>query len=146
MEQFELKELAKLSAPEPSKTEDLKWCGHLEYVDSKYENLTVAKKKNLERIDNRIFFNVTTTDDENIEEFAHAGKGNVFATDMLMSHLMASARSVRPWDMIIQRVGTGDNKVCIIILSRFHFYTHHSLESLPCLFQHDIVSATVMQQ
>ena len=79
----------------------------------RYENITVAKKKNLERIDNRIFFNVSTTDDENIEEFAHAGKGNVFATDMLMAHLMACARSVRPWDMIIQRVGTGENKVCI---------------------------------
>ena len=37
----------------------------------------------------------------------------MFATDMLMAHLMACARSVRPWDMIIQRVGTGENKVCI---------------------------------
>ena len=88
-------------------------------LEHRYENITVAKKKNLERIDNRIFFNVSTTDDENIEEFAHAGKGNVFATDMLMAHLMACARSVRPWDMIIQRVGTGENKVCINSFMRF---------------------------
>ena len=119
VEQFELKELAKLSAPAPTKTEDLKWCGHVEYVDPKYENLSVAKKKTLARIENRIFFNVSTTDDENIEEFAHAGKGNVFATDVLMAHLMACARSVRPWDMIIQRVGTGENKVCINSFMRF---------------------------
>ena len=138
VEQFELKDLAKLLAPAPTKTEDLKWCGHVEFVDQKYENITVAKKKNLERIDNRIFFNVSTTDDENIEEFAHAGKGNVFATDMLMAHLMACARSVRPWDMIIQRVGTGENKVCIFFMRlrerERERETHHSLESLLCLY------------
>lgn len=110
IEQFDMKNLSKLSAPKPKSTEDLLWCGHLDEIDEKYDKVSVRVPRALERVTDRQFFYVTTTDDEIIEQLATEGKGNVFATDTIMAHLMAAARSVYPWDIIIQRVGEGENK------------------------------------
>jgi len=110
VEQFELKELSNLSAPAPKTTEDVLWCGHLEYNDDRFDKTTTKSPVTLERITDRQFFYVSTTDDEVIEQLATDGKGNVFATDVILSHIMAAARSVDPWDIIVQRVGSGDNK------------------------------------
>jgi len=110
VEQFDLKELTKLSAPPPKSTEDLLWCGHLEYNDDRFDKATTKSPITLERVTDRQFFYVSTTDDEVIEQLATEGKGNVFATDVILSHIMAAARSVYPWDIVIQRVGEGDNK------------------------------------
>jgi translation initiation factor 3 subunit D len=56
------------------------------------------------RYDDRDFYYVTTTDDPVIEELATKGEANVFATDAILAHLMASSRSVFPWDIVVQRV------------------------------------------
>ena len=108
--QIELKDLTKLSAPKPSKIDDFLWCGHLEYVNPAYGNMLPRASKPLERT-KREFYHPTTIDDENIEEFATEGKGNVFATDSILAHLMTCSRSNLPWDAVIKVFGEGENKV-----------------------------------
>jgi len=39
------------------------------------------------------------------EELAGNGAGNVFATESVLSHLMACGRSFYPWDIVITYVG-----------------------------------------
>jgi len=47
-------------------------------------------------------------DDPVIEKFAIEGKGNVFATDAILAHLMTCPRSVYPWDIVITKIpGSG---------------------------------------
>jgi len=48
-------------------------------------------------------------DDPIIRQLANEGEGNVFATDAIISLLMACPRSVYPWDIVVQRVG--ENKL-----------------------------------
>jgi len=59
----------------------------------------------LERTD-RTFFNVTTSDDPIIRSLSMDGPGTVFATDAILSHLMACTRSVAPWDVLVQKAGS----------------------------------------
>lgn len=33
-------------------------------------------------------------------------EGNVFATDVILAHLMTAPRSVYPWDIIVTKVGS----------------------------------------
>lgn len=47
---------------------------------------------------------MTTTDDPVIEKLTVEGKGNVFATDTILAHLMASPRTIYPWDIVVQKV------------------------------------------
>lgn len=47
---------------------------------------------------------MTTTDDPVMEKLAVEGKGNVFATDTILAHLMASPRTIYPWDIVVQKV------------------------------------------
>lgn len=110
LEQYDLTQLAAARATPPAAPEDLLWCGHLEFYDDEYDRVSTKRSKPLQRVENRQFFYVTTTEDEVMEKLATTGKGNVFGTDTILAHLMASPRSVYPWDVIVQRVGEGNNK------------------------------------
>jgi len=59
-------------------------------------------ERSLER-SNRVFYNVTTSQDPVIKELSE--KGDVFATDIILSHLMTCTRSVQPWDLIVTKIG-----------------------------------------
>ncbi|OQR99268.1 eukaryotic translation initiation factor 3 [Achlya hypogyna] len=104
VEQFELAQLVKLQANIPA-VEDLKTCGTLRKYDDMYDRVTTRFAKPLGRHDDKEFVSVTTTDDPIIEALATEGAATVFATDAILSHLMASPRSVYPWDIVVQRVG-----------------------------------------
>ncbi|OQS05630.1 eukaryotic translation initiation factor 3 [Thraustotheca clavata] len=104
IEQFELAQLVKLQANIPA-VEDLKTCGKLYKYDDTYDRITTRFAKSLGRHDDKEFVSVTTTDDPVIEGLATEGAATVFATDAILSHLMASPRSVYPWDILVQRVG-----------------------------------------
>lgn len=58
----------------------------------------------LQRCEKKEFYYVTTTDDPVMEKLAVEGKGNVFATDAILAHLMASPRTIYPWDIVVQKV------------------------------------------
>jgi len=105
LEEIDLSQLSKLSAPLPKVT-DLKWCGFLDSYDDKYEHISVKNSKKLKRHENIEFYYVTTMDDPVIEGLAVEPKyaGTVFATDAILSHLMTAPRSVFPWDVVIQKV------------------------------------------
>ncbi|EQC34013.1 hypothetical protein SDRG_08230 [Saprolegnia diclina VS20] len=104
IEQFELAQLVKLQANIPA-SEDLKTCGKLRKYDDTYDRITTRFAKTLGRHEDKEFVSVTTTDDPIIEALATEGAATVFATDAILSHLMASPRSVYPWDIVVQRVG-----------------------------------------
>lgn len=58
-----------------------------------------------QRCEKKEFYYVSTTDDPVIESLAADGKGNVFATDAILAHLMASPRTIYPWDIVVEKVG-----------------------------------------
>eukprot|EP00588_Corethron_pennatum_P015549 CAMPEP_0194266726 /NCGR_PEP_ID=MMETSP0169-20130528/1538_1 /TAXON_ID=218684 /ORGANISM="Corethron pennatum, Strain L29A3" /LENGTH=638 /DNA_ID=CAMNT_0039007481 /DNA_START=55 /DNA_END=1971 /DNA_ORIENTATION=- len=102
-EEFDLIKLNKLSTTAP-KGEDLLWCGHLDRYNDVYDRVSTRSSVPLKRTENKEFYPVTTTDDPVIEKLAIEGAGNVFATDAILAHLMASARSIYPWDVVIQKL------------------------------------------
>jgi len=102
LEVIDFKALDKLSVPEPNAPDILKTCGSLETYNASYDKITTKKERMLQRVP-RTFFKVTTADDPVIQDFAQKKKGNVFATDAILSHLMACPRSVFPWDIIVTR-------------------------------------------
>jgi translation initiation factor 3 subunit D len=102
IEEFDLQQLLKLQA-NPPQIDDLLWCGHLDQYDESYDKVTVRATKALKRIDNRVFYAVTTAEDPILERFAVEEVGNVFATDAILSQLMAAPRSLYSWDIVIQK-------------------------------------------
>ena len=69
IEEFDLIQLLKLAANIP-KVEDIQWCGHLDQYDETYDKLTTKTAKPLSKIDNKIFYSVTTSEDPIIEKLA----------------------------------------------------------------------------
>jgi translation initiation factor 3 subunit D len=103
LDEFDLAQLLKLVA-NPPKVEDLKWCGHLDQYDETYEKLTTKTARPLQKIENKIFYGVTTSDDPVLQDLAAEEAGDIFATDAILSQLMAAPRSVYSWDIIIQKI------------------------------------------
>ncbi|KAL0483872.1 eIF3 [Acrasis kona] len=104
---FTFVQLSKLSSVTViPKGEDLKKCGHVDFYDKKFDKATskvgMAINKNV--VQQRAFFNVTTSEDPimNLNEVQE--KGNVFATDVILSALMASTKSVHSWDVVARKV------------------------------------------
>ncbi len=103
IEEFDLPQLIKLVANKPQ-IEDLMWCGHLDQYDESYDKVSTRAPRPVRRVENKVFYGVTTTEDPIIEKFAVEGAGNVFATDAILAHLIAAPRSVYSWDIVIQKV------------------------------------------
>jgi len=111
MEQYDLTQMTKLQA-NPPKGKDVCWAGSLKEYDDAYDRLTTRQDKKLERFDDVDFFYVSTSDDpiiakeaEKDEKEGEEGASYVFATDAILSTLMAAPRSVYPWDILITREG-----------------------------------------
>lgn len=106
VEEFDLPQLNKLKANVPS-VSDLAWCGCLDTYNDSYDKVTTKTARPLKRMENKAFYYVTTMDDPVIEKFAVENAGNVYATDAIVAHLMASPRSVYPWDIVVQKLPGG---------------------------------------
>lgn len=102
--QMEFPQLTKLSCT-VDEPEDLGSYGTLEYYDKTFDRITTKSEKPLERTE-RVFYKVTTTDDPVLQKLVMDEAGNVFATDAILSFLMASPRSIQSWDLIVTRVGS----------------------------------------
>jgi len=103
IEDMDFPRLTKLTLPNVNDPVDLECCGVLEYYDRNYDRVTVKNERKLERI-NRVFHKVTTTDDPIIRKLTK-GEGTVFATDVILSTIMCSTRSVNSWDIVVQKIG-----------------------------------------
>jgi translation initiation factor 3 subunit D len=104
LEQIEFNRLGNLSY-EVGEPEDVVLRGSVGQYDKGYDRITAKTEKALHRTD-KLFYNVTTTDDPVIRKLAVDGVGNVFATDTILAQLMACPRSAYSWDIVVQRVGT----------------------------------------
>ncbi|CAL9759523.1 unnamed protein product [Musa acuminata subsp. burmannicoides] len=105
LDQIPFSTFSKLSFSVPDPPEDLLVCGALEFYDRSFDRVNPKNERRLERFKSRNFFKVTTTDDPVIRRLAADDKATVFATDVILSALMCSPRSVSSWDIVIQRVG-----------------------------------------
>lgn len=103
VEEFDIAQMLKLVA-NPPLVEDLLWCGHLDQYDEAYDKITTRTAKTLKRVDNKVFYAVTTAEDPVLERFAVEEAGNVYAADAIIAHLMASPRSVYSWDIVVQKI------------------------------------------
>lgn len=95
----------KCKVPEP---ETLQECGSLRPYEKSYERLTAKTCKNLERLPQDIrVYNVSTSEDPVIAKYAADDQAKIFATDQVLSVLMASPRSVYSWDIVATKRADG---------------------------------------
>jgi translation initiation factor 3 subunit D len=104
VEEIDFNRLAKLNL-DADEGEDLGDYGFLYHYNKSYDKPPVkGAEKKLQAID-RAAYNVTTSSDPIIQEFAEKDEATIFATDSILSMLMCSTRSVYPWDLVIVRQG-----------------------------------------
>lgn len=101
--EFDASQLLKLQANAPA-VEDLLWAGQLDTYDESYDKLTVRTSRKLQSAREKIFYSVTTAEDPVLEKLAVEGAGDVYATDAIISQLMAAPRSVYSWDLVVQKM------------------------------------------
>jgi len=77
--------------------------GNVYYMDESYLGVSTKNEKSLQN-NETAFFNKTTSDDLVIRNLV--SQGNVFATDSVLSLLMAAPRAAFPWDIVVQKVGS----------------------------------------
>lgn len=107
MEEITFPQLVKQRSENLPTEEDLLWCGFLDQYNDAYERVTSKASVSLKRTENREFYPVTTTDDPVIENLAMQNEGNIYVTDAILAHIMASPRTVLPWDIIVQKLPNG---------------------------------------
>nr|ODN81272.1 eukaryotic translation initiation factor 3 subunit D [Cryptococcus depauperatus CBS 7841]ODN99732.1 eukaryotic translation initiation factor 3 subunit D [Cryptococcus depauperatus CBS 7855] len=100
LEEIDFNRLAKLnlSVDEP---EDLDSYGNLQAYDKTFDRINTRNEKPLEIL-NRVRYNPSTSDDPVIAQFAEKKQAQVFATDSILAVIMAAARSVNSWDIILE--------------------------------------------
>jgi translation initiation factor 3 subunit D len=104
LEVFDLSQLGKLQTS-PPEAKDLRWAGTLETYDEDFDRVTSKKPAKLRNYPNKQNRIVGAAADPIFEQLAEEDAGNVFVTDAVLSHLMASSRSVYPWDIVINFIG-----------------------------------------
>jgi translation initiation factor 3 subunit D len=104
IEEFEFVSLQKV-ATSVNPPEDLRLCGSLHFYDENFDRVGTRTDRPLERHD-RTFFNVSTSDDPIIQEYASQDENHIFITDTLLAVIMCATRSVYSWDLIIRKTGS----------------------------------------
>ena len=104
LEQIQFAALTKLNVPEPEAV-DLLRCGKLDCYDKAYDRVTPKFAKKLQKFDDLVFPNVTTSQDPVIKRLEEQKEGNVYATDKILSRLMCAPRSAYSWDVVVTKVG-----------------------------------------
>ena len=78
------------------------WYGSLNYYDKAFDRISVKTEKPLQQ-SAKDRYNVTTSEDPVLQDFAKADEGTIFATDFILGLLMSTTRSVYPWDIVVHR-------------------------------------------
>merc|ERR1712203_825824 len=101
-----LQSLAKLSLDAKEVTyEDVVWCGRLNSYNRSFDRITVKTEKQMRRFDELNFFQVTASDDPVLTDAMQEDPSvTVIATDHVLACIIAAARSVYSWDIIITKV------------------------------------------
>jgi len=87
------------------KYEDLLWCGKLHHYNKEFDRITVRTERSMRRFEDLNFFNVSTSDDPILTEMLQADPTvTVIATDHVLACLIAAARSVYSWDIVVTKI------------------------------------------
>jgi len=85
--------------------EDLLWCGQLHQYDKIHDRVTPKLERPLQRFEELNFFNVSTTDDPMLPQYLQEDPSiTVIATDHVLASLIAAARSIYSWDIVITKI------------------------------------------
>lgn len=85
--------------------EDIEFAGSLQSFNPVFNRVTPRQPSTLNKFENRRHFTASTSEDSILLEMIQNKQGQVFATDSILSCLMAAPRSVTPWDIIVQKQG-----------------------------------------
>ncbi|OLY81172.1 Eukaryotic translation initiation factor 3 subunit D [Smittium mucronatum] len=96
--------LNKLSFEVPN-SKDFGTYGSVPTFNSRFERTVSMKNPVVLTKKSSIRYDVTASEDPIFNQLANENKATVFVTDVVLSALMASTRSVYPWEIIINRVG-----------------------------------------
>lgn len=103
VETLEFATLEKASSRVVGKVENLVETGVLEMYNPAFDRVTPSKAKNLMRFETTQHFTATTSHDPVIQRLADKNAGNVYATDAILSVLMAATKSVISWDVLVRK-------------------------------------------
>jgi len=85
--------------------EDVVWAGNLPNYNKVFDRLTTKTERPMRRYEDLNFFNVTTSDDPILPEMLQSDPSvTVIATDHVLACLVAAARSVYSWDIVVSKV------------------------------------------
>lgn len=103
---IQLSSLAKLQIDSRAvQSEDLFWCGKLHNYNREFDRITVKTERKMRRFEDLNFFNVTTSDDPLLQGLLqNDNSATVIATDHVLACLIAAARSVYSWDIVITKI------------------------------------------
>jgi len=106
MREVMLSTLAKLQVDSQKvEHEDIVWCGKLHTYNRAYDRLTVKTEKPMRRFEDLNFFNVTTSEDPILPDaLQNDSTATVIATDHILACIIAAARSVYSWDIVITKI------------------------------------------
>ncbi|OMJ15918.1 Eukaryotic translation initiation factor 3 subunit D [Smittium culicis] len=96
--------LNKLSFAVPEAT-DYGIYGSLPTFNPRAERVASIKNPSVLTKKTQVRYDVTASEDPILNQISNENKATVFVTDVVLSALMASTRSVYPWEIIINRVG-----------------------------------------
>ena len=109
LEQVQLSTLTKLQMPADKtgrpvipEPEELGSYGKLRWFNKAFDKVTPKFERELSRTC-KPRYNVTTSDDPVMEQFAKKKAGTVFATDSMVAAIMCAARSVYSWDLVMTK-------------------------------------------
>jgi len=104
--EFQLWELGKVQVDAKQvEVKDLMWCGELPSYNKDFDRMTTRNEKTMRRFEDLNFFNVTTSDDPILTDFCQSEPDvSVIATDHVLACLVAAARSIYSWDLVISKL------------------------------------------
>jgi translation initiation factor 3 subunit D len=112
--------LAKLSLDAKKvQREDLLWCGTLREYDKAFDRITPKLEKTLHKLDDVSFYNVTAREDPMVSHLMQQEAANydVAVTDLVLATIMAAARSLYSWDIVVTKI---DDKLLLDKRDRSH--------------------------
>jgi len=85
--------------------EDLMWCGKLHSYNRGFDRLTTKTERPLARFEDQLFFFVSASDDPHLQDLLQEDKEVcMIATDQVLACIIAAARSVYSWDVVVTKV------------------------------------------
>ena len=100
--EIELSELTGVTF-EPTESDDLLFAGSLLPFNPAFSRIVPRSAVPLQRYESKQWFAASTTEDPILNRMIDEGEGDVYATDSILSVLMAANKSVHGWDIVLKK-------------------------------------------